>query len=182
MSNRNLSYLFQTLLALVTVVTLTLSGCSNNGCTDNRSSLLMCGFYSNATKPASISLDSIKIGGVGAPNDSLLVGIDDRTSSLYLPLRSRDNVTSFYIHYCQKGLNYPWFNDTITLNYTSESYFTSQECGVIYRYHVKKLSYTRHLVDSIALLDSLINNVDIERMKIMFRTTSDTEVQTISRP
>lgn len=183
MSKRNLSYCLHLIIALTAAITCVLTGCNTNGCTDNRSSLLLCGFYSNASKPASISLDSIQFGGVGAPDDSLLLNIDERASKLYLPLRSRDNVTSFYIHYCQKGLDYPWFNDTITLGYTSEPYFVSQECGAIYRYHVTKLAYTRHLIDSVALLDSLINNVDIERMKIMFRTTTaPDEPQTNSLP
>ena len=182
MNNRTLSYCLHFVIALTAVVACTLAGCNNNSCTDNRSSLLLCGFYNNEAKPASITLDSIEMGGVGAPYDSLLLGVADHTSKLYLPLRSRDTSTSFFIHYCQKELDYSWLNDTITLRYTSEPYFVSQECGAIYRSHVKEMTYTRHLVDSVALLDSLINNLDVEKMKIMFRTASDAEVQTTSLP
>lgn len=160
-------FLFSIMVSLLTMGLLT--HCNTAGCTDNRSSLLLTGFYSSTTLRA-ISVDSLELGGVGAPNDSLLVTIDERASQVYLPLRSRDTETSFYLHYASKNLNDPAFDDVIILRYTSEPYFASEECGAMYRYHIHELRYTRHLIDSIALPDSLINNANVERMKIFFRT------------
>ena len=145
-------FLFPIMASLLTMGLLT--QCNTAGCTDNRSSLLLTGFYSSTTLLA-ISVDSLELGGVGAPNDSL---------------RSRDTETSFYLHYASKTLNDPAFDDVIILRYTSEPYFASEECGAMYRYHIHELRYTRHLIDSIALPDSLINNANVERMKIFFRT------------
>lgn len=39
-------------------------------------------------------------------------------------------------------------------------------------YDLKHLAYTTHLVDSVAVTDSTFNNVDIERIKIFFRTST----------
>ena len=47
-------------------------GCNTQGCTDNRSALPMMGFYSMATQNQ-VMLDSLVMGGVGAPGDSLLI-------------------------------------------------------------------------------------------------------------
>lgn len=154
--------------ALLAAVMAMAGGCNTSGCTDNRSSLLLAGFYSTSLKV--IAVDSLELGGVDAPADSLLVDLDSRPNEVYLPLRSQHTTTSFFLHYAAAALRDPANNDTITLDYTTEPFFASEECGAVYRYRVKRLEYTRHLIDSIALPDSLIDNADVQRMKIIFRT------------
>lgn len=162
-------------LLLSTILLLSMYSCNTTGCTDNRSSLLLAGFYSDVTE-RSIQVDSLEIGGVDAPNDSLLVTADDRLSQFYIPLRSQNTEASYCIHYAATNLDFPELNDTITIGYTGKPYFASEECGAVYLYNIHRFDYTRHLIDSIALTDSLINNANVERMKIYFRTASnDTE-------
>ncbi|MDE7472731.1 MAG: hypothetical protein K2M68_04005 [Muribaculaceae bacterium] len=161
-----------TAIAVPVIVAVSIAGCNTTGCTDNRSSLLLAGFYSSSDRRA-ISIDSLELGGVGAPDDSLLVTVNERASQVYLPLRSRETETAFCLHYASKALSDPRLNDTISLTYTSEPYFASEECGAMYRYSIKRLDYTRHLIDSVALPDSLINNVNVERMGIYFRTQTN---------
>jgi hypothetical protein len=43
----------------------------------------------------------------------------------------------------------------------------------MYRYNIKEVSYTTHLIDSIAVLDSLITNVDDTQLRIYFRTSDE---------
>lgn len=43
----------------------------------------------------------------------------------------------------------------------------------MYHYKVTRFTYTRHLIDSVAMTDSLITNVDRETIKIFFRTASE---------
>ncbi len=159
-------------IGMVAVLLLSLlPGCNTSGCTENRSSILLAGFYSSTTAEP-ITVDSLEIGGVGAPGDSLLVKVGDSTSELYLPFRTIQSSTAFYIHYASTALNYDEINDTIAFDYESIPYFASEECGAMYRYKIKRLSCTYHLVDSIELLDSMITNFDIQRLKIYFRTAS----------
>lgn len=162
------------LLPIMAVVVAGIAGCNTSGCTDNRSALLLAGFYSSGTWKA-ISIDSLEMGGVDAPNDSLLIDLNERPNQVYLPLRSQHTTTSFCFHYAAKKLSDPALNDTVTLDYSSEPFFASEECGAMYRYHVHRLVYTTHLIDSIALPDSLINNANVERMKIFFRTAKPDE-------
>lgn len=63
------------------------SSCSNVGCTENQNSVPLAGFYSMQTGEK-IAPDSLAVGGVDAPNDTLLLGPGSRVSSLYLPFRS----------------------------------------------------------------------------------------------
>lgn len=157
------------LIGLTAASVAALAGCNTSGCTDNRSSLLLTGFYAMETRKA-ITVDSLEIGGVDAPHDSLLVAIDDKVSEFYMPLRSQFTSTTFNIHYASKALDDPAIDDVITLDYQAEPYFASEECGAMYRYRVHRLEYTRHIIDSIALPDSLIDNVNTQRMKIFLRT------------
>lgn len=147
------------------------AACNETGCLDNRSSIPYAGFYSYQTG-AKIVLDSVEIGGVGAPHDSLLMKASDRYSNLYLPFRFEHDNTAFFIRYVSEALNYASLVDTLSFVYTSEPVFVSADCGAMYRYKVVNMSYTRHLIDSVALLDSLITNVDTERLQIFFRTST----------
>ena len=43
----------------------------------------------------------------------------------------------------------------------------------MYFYTIKKVEYTRHIIDSVGISDSLVKNTDIERIKIYFRTETE---------
>lgn len=158
----------------VASVAILLTSCNSSGCIDNQSSIPLAGFYSKSTMKG-ISIDSISIGGVGAPNDSMIVKNGKGVSQVYLPFRSTKPEVSFYIHYEQEGLNNDALNDTITFEYKSIPYFVSEECGAMFYYSISHMDYTRHLVDSVGLVDTLVTNVDIERIRIYFRTAETEE-------
>ncbi|MDE6248079.1 MAG: hypothetical protein K2M29_00030 [Paramuribaculum sp.] len=146
--------------------------CNNNGCLENQNSLPLAGFYSYSSD-SPLTLNSLNIGGVGAPNDSLLCKSGDAISQIYLPFRSTADVTSFYITYADSALVAHGVRDTMTFAYDSYPYLASEECGAMYRYRITSVSYTRNVVDSIAVTDSLITNIDAERIRIYFRTSDD---------
>ena len=74
---------------------------------------------------------------------------------------------------CSITLDDEAYNDTLTFGYTSSPYFASEQCGAMLLYEIHSFKYTRHLVDSVAIVDSLITNTDLERIKIYFRTSTD---------
>lgn len=159
------------ILALMLLpASLLLSGCNNAGCTDNHSALPLMGFYS-ASSGQSLTLDSIDFGGVKAPLDSLLVHSGEKTSKIYLPFRNDQPSTSFFFHYDYKlqGLDLQELNDTITFLYTSTPFFASNECGAMYQYHIDRVEFTRHLIESVVITDSTITNVERERIQVFFR-------------
>lgn len=150
---------------------LMLGGCNNSGCTDNQSALPLMGFYDYSTGQT-IQLDSIDFGGVGVPGDSLLVHAGQRRNQVYLPFRESASPTKFYIHYDYKeqGLDSPRLNDTLTFHYTAAPYFASSECGAMYTYTITSVEYTRHLIESVVVSDSVITNIERERIQVYFRT------------
>ncbi len=149
-----------------------LPACNTTGCINNQSAIPLAGFYSSSDGKA-ITLSDVAISGVGALNDSLLVVAGSIVKNVYLPMRSQYNTVSWCLHYDQEGIDSTAFNDTITFGYESLPFFASEECGAMYYYDIKSMTYTTHLIDSVAISDSLITNVDIERIHIYFRTADE---------
>lgn len=152
------------------------AGCNSTGCTDNQNSVPLAGFYSYATFE-SVGLDSVEIGGVGAPADSLLLRPNEFGTGFYqtyLPFRAGKERTQFFIRYMQKSLNRPELFDTLTFSYVSTPYFASEECGAMYTYRITSISHTCHLIDSVGISDSLITNVERESIEIYFRVSAET--------
>ncbi len=161
---------------LLAIISLTLcaasfSACSSDTCSQNRSTLPLAGFYDGDGRM--IGLDSLVVYGIGGDLDSAVVAYPGtRISRVYLPMQPGSDVTVWVFSYKQKNLDFPELNDTLSFRYTTSPYFASNECGVVMHYRLTHMSHTDHLIDSVAVTDSLFNNIDIERIKIFFRTTS----------
>lgn len=147
-----------------------MQACNTSGCLENRNSLPLAGFYSSDSLPKAITLDSVQVAGLGAPGDSVLLEAGTAVSTLYLPMRATKPTTTWVLSYKWAYLDNPRLNDTIELEYTSTPRFASEECGVVYDYRITRYAYTTHLIDSVRVTDSLINNLDKERIHIYFRT------------
>lgn len=158
-------------IAAITVAVI-VSSCNTSGCLENQNSLPLAGLYDSATGRA-VSIDSIDVGGVGAPDDSLLYKAGMKLTEIYLPFRSTQPSTSFFIHYAQKGLDDERLNDTLSFEYTSRPYFASEECGAMFRYNLTRMSHTTHLIDSVKIVDSLITNLAVQQIHIYFRVTQE---------
>lgn len=147
----------------------TLAGCNTSGCLDNQSSVPLAGFYD--AEGRAVSIDSLAVYGVGAPGDSILYYGDGPLSEAYLPLRAAATRVQWCLRYMQAALDRPALIDTLTFTYRAVTYFASEQCGAMYRYHVSSLAHTSHLIDSVALADSVITNVPSQQIKIYFRTS-----------
>lgn len=144
-------------------------GCGGNACLDNQSALPLAEFRSSATD-AAISVDSLEVVGVDAPDGDILSPARPAKSRLYLPMRSTKNSTAWRFIYRQKALEALGLEDIVSFDYESIPYFTSEECGATYRYRVTRVNYTTELIDSVVMADSLITNVDAVAILIYFRT------------
>ena len=147
-----------------------MAACSSSGCLDNGSAIPLAGFYDSATgKP--VALDNVDIHAAGAPNDSLMLCAGTRATQVYLPFTPAATAVSWVIDYRQEGL--VGVSDIITFHYNVLPYFASDECGAMYYYRIDHTEWTSRLIDSVAVIDPLISNVERERIRIYFRTTAE---------
>ncbi len=153
MIHRLFSHVLIVLSALVMI-----AGCSTGACYDNQNSLPKAGFYSAKTGDA-VAVSGLSVGGIGAPNDSLLCGPSETVSEVYLPFRPDETSTSFTF---KSGL----FGDVVTFTYETSPYFASADCGAVWRFRIRSVNWSGTLIDSIAVVDSLITNVDAMQLKI----------------
>lgn len=145
-----------------------LAACNTGGCYDNGSAIPLASYKSAATGQP-VSVTSLEIRGIGAPDDSLLVGSHQSAQQVWLPMRSTATTTSWCFHYTIPAIEDPAWNDTLTFNYQTLPRFVSDECGAMYFYRITEYSYTTHMIDSVAVVDSLITNVDIPQIEILLR-------------
>lgn len=161
------------LLLASAAAALMLTACDATGCIGNRNSLPLAGFYSAATDNA-VSVTGLSVMGVGAPGDSLLYTSSQTLSQIYLPLRARDNSTTYQLTFTSGEATDPdaVAVDEITMEYTATPWFASEDCGAMYRYHIEKLEYTTRVIERVELVDSLITNFDVETIHIYLRDNS----------
>lgn len=158
------------LISIIFAAAVAFAACNSAGCYENGSSIPLAGFYSSRTGSA-ISVDSMVITGIGAPEDSAILRLAaGRASQVYLPMRPSADQVAWMIEYKQIALDTYLLNDTIRIGYQPIAYFASQECGAMYAYRIRSLSTTHHVIDSVTVIDSLVTNIDQESIKIYFRT------------
>lgn len=156
------------IIAVISISIGTLCSCATDGCSENQSSIPLAGFYSSEIGEP-IALSELEVYGVGATGDSLLTKANATNSQVYLPFRSSSNNVAFCFHYAEYGNN-TLYNDTIWFDYESMPYFASEECGAMYRYKITSTRHTDLLIDSVIVVDPEITNIDVERIKIYFKT------------
>ncbi len=144
-----------------------LSGCSTEGCKNNRNSIPMAGFYDYATREP-LTISGMGVNGVGAPGDSLLLDPSANAHQVYLPFRGSQTTASFRFIYGSVA-------DRVTFTYESYPFFDGEECGAMWRYRISSVDHTGLLIDSVAVTDPLITNIERERIMIFFTipTSSD---------
>lgn len=151
---------------IVAAMVATFAACNTGGCYDNQSAVPLVEFLDTAG--TSLTLQGVEIRGIGAPNDSLLVASTESSSQIYMPLRSTEQSVTWNFHYVTDSNDDGNYDDRITFEYTSKPYFASDECGAFYEYEITGYSYTTNVIDSVAVTDSLITNVDNVRISIYF--------------
>ena len=145
-----------------------LAGCSTGACYDNQNSLPKAAFYDAATGDA-VKVSGLAIGGVGAPNDSLLCEASQTVSEVYLPFNPETDETSFTFKH--SGI----FADRVTFRYETIPYFASADCGAVWRFRIRSVEWSGMLIDSVAVVDSLITNVDATQLKIFLNSGEEAD-------
>ena len=143
-----------------------LTSCGDNSCTENGSSLPQATCWLGGSQQ---TVSGLTIKGIGAPGDSLLAD-SSSLSMIYLPLRASVGTTSYAIsRWVGAGTSMArQLHDTITLDYEPIIFFHSEECGVMYNFDIRDVSYTTHGLDSVVLVTRLVTNTPKPTLRIHF--------------
>lgn len=150
------------------------SGCSNNECLDNKTTIPKIAFFA-AGSGQTLYLDSVIIYGIGAPGERQLTDTSDYFEAATLPLRLDCDTTRYVFRYLQSYLREYDMTDTLTFICERQPWFVSSACGVSMRFHVKAYSCSCHVMDSIACMTPVIDNQDMVNFRLFFRVSGPEE-------
>lgn len=155
---------------LIPLPAVLLEACSAAGCYENHSAIPLAQFYSEESG-TQISINNINVGGVGAPNDSLLISSGTAASEVYLPFRYNREELTFFIDYVGENETVA-ARDEITFRYKAIPYFAGEACGALYNYKLEEVNHTSDLLARVEIIDSLITNIDRSYMRFYFKTST----------
>lgn len=157
------------------LITLLGASCSDD-CSENQNALPLAGFYSSTG--AEVSVDSLRVVGLGAPGDSVLYAGSGAITQLYLPFRVTSDTTTYLFGALPRmvldtvtdemiSLPVPP-PDTVTFIYSRTPVFVSEECGVSYRFDIRKIRCRGLMIDSVTCPMGYIDNVNAQNLRIYF--------------
>lgn len=148
-------------------------GCSSDECLQNKTALPYAGFYNSFSPAEAVSIDSLQVTGYQSPGDSVLFAGRTAINKLYLPFRIDRDTTVYIFRYLHKHLADINAVDTVKFIYARNPRFVSSACGVSYVFDIKDIQTTGLLIDSVVCPMHMIDNMDIENLKIYFRVNKD---------
>lgn len=157
------------LYGISAIIGLTIAGCSGD-CLNNKNALPYAGFYSSEETPATVSVDSLRVYGIGAPGDSVLYD-GSNISSLYLPFRIDSDTTTYIFEPTTEAAQRAGITDTVRFVYDRIPRLVSEECGVSYIFRMKEIYCSKQLIDSVTCPKGEITNENIENLHIYFRVS-----------
>ena len=150
------------LLLLLSAVLLFFSGCNQSPrCLEETDVFLHARFLTlDDGQDRDTILAEVQVYGIGR-EDSLLV--DGDVSRLTLPLDAHYDSCAFVIAH-------DTLRDTLTFRYSRSTRLLSFECGFIAEFDNLKVRYSKHFLDSLAVVNDFVTNTDDENIKIyLFR-------------
>ena len=131
------------------------TACGDDSCYDNGSSLPLARFYTSGTS-TTVTVLNLTVRGIDEPGDSILID-NSSVSECYLPLRATVGTTQYELSYGDDE-GETLLADTITFSYRPVPYFASHECGAMYNFEMSSLTSTHHIIDSVVLVNKVIDN------------------------
>lgn len=146
-------------------------GACGSECYENQNSLPLAKFrYVQDSVPVDCGMDSLKVYGLGTPNDSVLWD-GGQTQQLYLPFRVDQDTTIYVFEHTRVSEA----RDTATFVYERAPQFVSAECGVSLVYRMKSITTTGPFIDSITCPNGEITNKNVSNLVIYLHHESEEE-------
>ena len=133
--------------------------CESGGiCTQSVLSVVNAGFYEwDGDQELDVFVNNFTLQGEGI--DSLLYDSKNSVTKFSFPMDMNALSSTMILHADS-------LVDTLVINYTVVPALVSYECGFTNTFEMSGLSYTRHLIDSVSLINNIANLDNEENLKI----------------
>ena len=144
-------------LLLITTILLFASCASNDEtCRDETRVVLRAGLFSSESSALS-SIDSLTI--IGIPDGTVYYNNSKSINKIELPLVSSGIATEFAIRFNEK-----W--DTLTVLHSSNPYFVSYACGIVYIHEIDTVLIRGSVSKSLKIDFKTVNNQNVQHLQI----------------
>lgn len=156
---------FRLTLAALTAAALLVSGaCSEEeDCSLNARPMMQCNLYTLDTEtglPEAVVLNQLTVTAEGT--DSVIINRMENVKALSLPLCYGADSTQLVFHYSDGR------TDHVLVRHTNTPYFLSMDCGYQMKQTITGVSYTRTVLDSIALINNEAGIYERENLKLFY--------------
>lgn len=149
------------LSGIIIIVLISFFSCEEKMCEQNTLTLLNIGFFKYISdSDQKLILNNLTVYGIGR-EDSLLYNNQDGLTNIYLPLSPIYDTSNFVFLID----NNP---DTLFLTLKRELHLVSFECGFSTFFTIVSLEHSKNNIDSISLINSMIDNSNEQNLKIYF--------------
>ncbi len=144
------------LLLLTTFLLLVSCTSDNETCREETRVVLRVGFFSSVNSALAI-VDSVTV--VGIPDGTIFYNNSKSLNKVELPLQSSGTATEFAIRFNEK-----W--DTLTVLHTTQPYFISYACGMIYTHQIDTVLIRGAVSKSLKINAKSVNNQNVQHLQI----------------
>lgn len=152
-----------TLCLLVAIAAAAIGACTEeDDCTLATRAMMYCNLYQQDEdgKYITDTISTLTVTALGT--DSVIINAQETVTDLTLPLRWAVDSTVLVFHYPDSEL------DTLTVHHTNTPYFLSMDCGYQVKQVITGVTYTQHLLDSIAIIDTEANVYGTENLRLYY--------------
>lgn len=150
------------IFGMLTLVIIQFVSCAEEtDCSMTSRKMMNAGFYKKLNTAQKDTLDTLTVTALGT--DSIIVNKDTKVFSESLPLNWTADSTALIFHYTNTTKK-----DTIKIWHTNTPIFVSMECGYSMTQTISKVSYTKHVLDSIYVAYKLANIDAIQNIRIYY--------------
>lgn len=147
------------------------TGCSESDCGMLSRPLLKLRFYSYEDKKEIKITDTLTILTTNSSNggDSILINKERNVGIALIPFGYTQKETTYVFKYITEIAT---MTDTLWVKHTNREHFISMDCGISVFSHIDDITYTKHLIDSLAIMNPELDNNEKDNIHIFYSTAT----------
>lgn len=102
--------------------------------------------------------------------DSILINKERNVKTIMVPYGYTQKETIYVFSYSSPAFV---VTDTLWVEHTNREHFISMDCGISVFSHIDTIRFTKHMIDSLAIVNSELDNDEKDNVHIYYSTATD---------
>lgn len=102
--------------------------------------------------------------------DSILINKETNVKTFMVPYGYTQKETTYVFRYSSPAYV---VTDTLWVEHTNREHFISMDCGISVFSNIDNIRFTKHVIDSLAIVNPLLDNDEKDNVHIFYSTATD---------